>query len=146
MKVACFLMPLHANLSVSATINNPNCILVGLCAMCYKALEMEIRDPMPSCDMIKVLPKDYLSILVLGLEVVAENGHDSLISPIIDVIGHSRRTIDAIDVIGHVPCMHDHHLIAFPFTRSTLQPEPTLNILNMKTLSDLLPWLENMFL
>ena len=55
--------------------------------------------------MIKILLENYLSIHVLKLEVVARNGHDALIGPIVNVARHGGPTGDTLDMVKHNPCI-----------------------------------------
>ena len=60
---------------------------------------------MSSHDMIEIFPKNHLSIFVFRLEGTTRNGHQLLISGVIDVTRHCRSIVDAFDMIGHDSCM-----------------------------------------
>ena len=105
MKVACPFKLLHGNLEISTIVNNPNYILVGMCVIRHEALKAAISDLMSGHDMIKVLPKDYLSILIIQLRVAVRNGHVTLINPIVDMRGHGPPVIDSFDGIKDNPCV-----------------------------------------
>jgi hypothetical protein len=60
---------------------------------------------MPSHDMVGVVSEKHLSILVLRLEVAANNSHDALVRPVVNVAGHGGPLGDAFDMVGHNPSM-----------------------------------------
>ena len=76
MEVACPFTAFYRNF---ATIDNLDCIPIGLCTIHHKALEIEIWESMPSHDIIEILPKNYLSVFVIRLEIAIGNGYDTLI-------------------------------------------------------------------
>ena len=58
---------------------------------------------MPSHDMIEILPEDDLCIFVLGLEVTACNGHDTLICRVIHMICYGGPIGSMLDMVEHDP-------------------------------------------
>ena len=60
---------------------------------------------MASHDVVEFMPKKHLSILILGLEVAASDGHDALVGSVVYVAGHGGPFGDVFDMLGHDPSM-----------------------------------------
>ena len=75
----------HGNLRITATVENSNCIPIGLGAISHETLELWQWYTMSSHDMIEILLEDNLCVLVLGLKITARNGHDMLMCSIINM-------------------------------------------------------------
>ena len=56
--------------------------------------------------MVEVLPENYLSILVLRLEVVGCNAHDTLVDAIVDVACHDGPMGNSFDMVGYNPSIY----------------------------------------
>ena len=56
-------------------------------------------------DVVEVMREKNLSILVLGLEVTASNGHDALVGTVVYVAGHGSPLGEVFDMVGHDPSM-----------------------------------------
>ena len=91
---------------------------------------------MTSHNVVHVMLGKHLSILILGLRVVANDGYDVLIGSVIYMVGHGGLLGDMFDIAGHDPSM-----LKIPAKLHALNPlpKPTSNILKMKTLSVLSP-------
>ena len=105
MEVASSLAPLDWNLRISVAIDDPHGVPIGLRIIRHEAFEMWLRDFMPSHDVVEVMPEKHLSILVLGLEVAASDGHDTLVRPVIYVASYGGSLGHALDMVGHDPSM-----------------------------------------
>ena len=95
----------HGNLGITATVDNSNRIPVGLGAINHKTLEPWQWYSMSSHDVIEILLEDNLCVLVLGLNITACNGHDTLICSIINMTSHCGPIGNTFDVIKHDPSM-----------------------------------------
>ena len=91
----------HSNLGITATVDNPIRILVGLGAISHETLELWQWYSMSSHDVIEILPEDNLCVLVLGLKITACNGHDTLICSIINMTSRCSPIGNTFDVIKH---------------------------------------------
>ena len=100
-KIARSLTIKHGNLGITATIDNSNCILVGLGAISHETLELWQWYTMSSHDVIEILPEDNLCILVLRLKITTCNGHDTLICSIINMTSHYGPIGNMFDVFKH---------------------------------------------
>ena len=105
MEVARSLTPIDGNLWVSGPVNNPHGIPIGLGTVCHEAYEVWMGDTVPGHDLVEVLPEKNLSILVLGLEVAASDGHDALVGSVVYVAGHGGPLGDTFDMVWHDPSM-----------------------------------------
>ena len=65
------LMPFHRNFGISGAIENPHNIPISLSIVGHKSLELWLSNSVLGHLRIKVLLKNYLSILVFKLEVEA---------------------------------------------------------------------------
>ena len=103
MEVESSLTPIDRNLWVSGLVNNPDGILIGLSTVGHEAFEVRLGNTMAGHDVVEVMSEKHLSILILGLEVAASDGHDALVGSIIYVAGHGGPFGDALDMVGHDP-------------------------------------------
>ena len=78
----------HRDLGITATVDNLDCIPIGLSAISHESLELQPRYTMPSHDVVEILPKDNLRVLVFGLKITACNGHDTLIFGIVNMTSY----------------------------------------------------------
>jgi hypothetical protein len=60
---------------------------------------------MPSHDVVEVMPKKNLSIIVLELEVAANDGYNALVGFVVYVAGHGGPLGDTFDMVGYDPNM-----------------------------------------
>ena len=95
--------------------------------------------------MIEVLLENYLNILVFGLKVTTHDGHDVLISPLVDVACLGGPISDLLDMIGHDPSILKTTARLHPPNQVNTTTLPDFDILKMNTLLDSSPYLENMF-
>jgi hypothetical protein len=105
MEVASSLTPIDGNLWISGPVNNPHNNPIGLCIVRHEAFEVRFGNSMPSHDVVEVMLEKHLSILVLGLEVIASNGHNALVGSVLYVTNHGGPLGDAFDMVGHDPSM-----------------------------------------
>jgi hypothetical protein len=105
MEVACYLASIHENLSISRPVDNPHGIPIGLRTVTHESFELRLGNSMPSHDVVEVVPEKHLSIIVLRLETAANNSHDALVGPVVNVTGHGGPLGDAFDMVGHDPNM-----------------------------------------
>lgn len=95
---------------------------------------------MLSHDMIGIMPKKHLSILVFGLVVVVNDGHDTLIRFVIYMAGHGGPLSDTYDMVRHDPIMRNIPTRLHAPTQVDPLPGSTSDILKTKMLSVLSPW------
>ena len=82
-----------------------------------------------------------MSILIFGLEVVANDGHDALVRSIVNVAGHGGPLGDAFDMVEHNPSVLEipARLHAFnqvdPTTRADLRHFENENLVIVVTLA-----------
>ena len=105
MEIASALSVEHRDLGITATIDNPDYIPIGLSAISHKSLEVWQRYTTPSHDVVEIFPKDNLRIFVFGLKITACNGHDTLICGIVYMISHGGPINNTFDMIKHYPRM-----------------------------------------
>ena len=106
MKIACSLTnSKHRNLRITTTVNDSNCIPVGLGAISYETLKLWQWYIIPNHNMVEILSKDNFCILVLGLKITACNGHDTLICSIINMTSHCGPIGNTFDMIKQDPGM-----------------------------------------
>ena len=101
MEIESALSARHRDLGITATINNPDCIPIGLSAISHESLELQRWYTMPCHNMVEILPKDNLHVLVLGLKITPCNGHDTLICCIINMTSHSDPISNTFDMIRY---------------------------------------------
>ena len=70
-----------------------------------KPLKWGLGIPWLAMTWLRLCQKKNLSILVLGLEVAASDGHDALVGTVVYVAGHGGPLGDAFDMVGHDPSM-----------------------------------------
>ena len=116
MEVAGSFTPIDGNLWISEHVNNPHGIPIGSCTIRQKTFKVRLDDSMPGHDVVEVMPENNLSIIVLGLEVAASDGHDALVGSVVYVAGHGDPLGDTFDMVGHDP--------------STLEIPTRLHVLN----------------
>ena len=109
MEVASSLTPLDRNLEIFGAIDDPHGVPIGLRIVCHEAFKVWLRDSMPSHDVVEVMLENHLSILVLGLEITASNGHDALVRPVVYVASHGGPLGHVLDMVGHDPNMLEIH-------------------------------------
>ena len=146
MEVAGSLTPIDGNLWISGPVDNPDGIPIGLGTVRHEAFEVGLGDSMASHDVVEVMPEKNLSILVLGLEVAASDGHDALVGSVVYVAGHGGPLGDAFDMVGHDPSMLEiparlHALNQVdPTTRADLGHLENKNFVRLVTLAwELIP-------
>ena len=105
MEVVSSLTLLDWDLGISGAVDNPHGTPIGFNTFHHETFEVWLWDSMPSHDVVEVKPKKHLSILVLGMEVVASDGHDALVRPVVYVAGHGGPLGDALNMVGHDPSM-----------------------------------------
>jgi hypothetical protein len=66
-----------------------------------------LGDSMAGHDIVEVMPEKNFSILVLGLEIAASDGHDTLVGSVVYVAGHGGPLRDAFNMVGHDPSMFE---------------------------------------
>jgi hypothetical protein len=93
------LTTLHWNFGILWTIHNANIIPIGLRTVRHEAYKAWMWDTVSGHDVVEVLPEEHLGIFILRLEITTWNGHDPLISLIVDMSGHG----GPFDVIAHHP-------------------------------------------
>jgi hypothetical protein len=99
-EIAGILAPIDWILQISRSVNNPDSIPIGLRTFRHEAFEERLGDAMSSHDVVEVIPKKHLSILVLGLEVEAIDGHNALVGSVVYVAGHGGSPFgNAFDIV-----------------------------------------------
>ena len=66
---------------------------------------MKLGNFMTTHDVVEIMLEKHLSILVLGLEVAASDGHDALVGSVVYVASHGGPLSHAVDIVGHDPTM-----------------------------------------
>ena len=79
MEVACLLMAVDWIFNITAIVDNPNCIPLGLSTINHESLELYRTDTMPSHDVVEILLKNDLCIFALRLEITTYNSYNTLI-------------------------------------------------------------------
>ena len=105
MKITCPLAPFNWNLGIATAIHNSHSIPIRLGTVGHESSKLWHWDSMSFYDMIRIVPKNHLSILVLGLEVAVRYGHDMLICPVVHMTRHGGPSGYSLDMIGHDPCV-----------------------------------------
>jgi hypothetical protein len=106
MEVAGSLTPIDGNVWISRAIDNPDGIPIGLRIVRHEVFEMRLGDSMAGHDVVEVIiPEENFSILVLGLEIATNDGHDALVGSVIYVAGHGGPLGDAFDMVEYDPSM-----------------------------------------
>ena len=103
MEVAGSLASINGDLRISRPIDNPHRVPIGLRTVSHEPFEVRLGNSMPSHDVVEVVPEKHLSILVLGLEVAASDGHDALVGSVIHVAGHGGPLGHTFDMVRHDP-------------------------------------------
>ena len=93
------------DLGITTIVDNSNHIPIGLCAICYKALEMLRKHIVPNHNVVEIFSKYHLYIHVLGVEITSYNDHDTLICEPIYITCHNCPINNTFDMIGHNPSM-----------------------------------------
>jgi hypothetical protein len=88
MEVATSLAPLDRIFGMSGAVDDPHNVPISLRIIRHEDFEVWLRDSMPSHDVVEVMPKKTLEHPFLGFEVIASDGHDTLIGPVIHVVSH----------------------------------------------------------
>ena len=137
---------IHGNLGISRPIDNVHGIPIGLRTLSHESFEVWFGKTMPGHNVVEIMPEQYLSILVLRLEVTASNGHDALVGPVVNIASHGGPPGDAFDMVGHDPSMLEitarlHALNQVdPTTRADLRHFENKNFVRIVTLAwELIP-------
>ena len=105
MKVVGYLATIDGIRGIFGFVDDPYCVPIGLCTVRHEAFEVMLGNSMPSHDVVEVMLENHLSIIVLGSEVAANDGHDALVGSIVYVAGHGGPLGNVFDMVRHDPSM-----------------------------------------
>jgi hypothetical protein len=85
------------------SIDNPNCIPIGLCTVRHEPFEVNFSNAMSVHNFIEPMPKKALRRDILRLHITYCNSHNPAVGRVIDMASHGCPPLDTLDMVKHDP-------------------------------------------
>jgi hypothetical protein len=92
----------HIHIEMFIPINNFDDIPICLCIVCHESFEINV-DTIHEHDLVKHCQQDILGFYKLWLHVVNNNGHEFIVSQVVNMTCHSGPSLHVHDMIDHHP-------------------------------------------